>query len=129
MRWIRLFLIPIFGTSIAGIAQGSPQFTVGNLPSFFQGSFGTSSTLNIFYDATYFQYQDHDLRLKLTVPYLSVNGLPNGAALSGGNVVRRNKSTTKTHDANGLGDIWLAAHYTAIQGGRPYAGHCTVCEN
>ena len=60
-----------------GSAQASGQFTIGDLPAFYQGSFGTNSNLNIFYNSTYFQYQNSTLRLKLTVPELSVSGLPN----------------------------------------------------
>lgn len=109
-----LGVVALFGMSTAVVAQAAPQFTLGDLPSFYQGSFGTNSTLNIFYNATYLQYQTSQLRLKLTVPYLAVSGLPNGAVLSGGNVVSRKGATTQTHSASGIGDIWLAAHYTAL---------------
>lgn len=98
-----------------GPAQATGQFTIGDLPAFYQGSFGTNSNLNIFYNSTYFQYQNSTLRLKLTVPELSVSGLPNGATLSGGGVASRGQPSTGTHSASGIGDIWLAAHYTAIQ--------------
>lgn len=96
-------------------ASAAPRFTVGNMPSYYQGTFGTGSNIGIFYDATYLQFQNNTLRLKLTVPYISVTGLPQGAQLTGGAVTKRS-STTQTHSASGLGDIWLAAHYTAYQG-------------
>ena len=108
-----LALIPCLG-GYWGTAVAASQFTVGDLPAFYQGSFGTNSTLNIFYNSTYLQYQNSTLRLKLTVPELSVSGLPNGATLSGGGIASRGKQSTGTHSASGIGDIWLAAHYTAI---------------
>lgn len=117
MTSIKIYLLGIaavFGISTAAAAEAAPQFTLGDLPSFYQGSFGTNSTLNIFYNATYLQYQNSKLRLKLTVPYLAVSGLPNGAVLSGGNVVSRKNAATQTHSASGIGDIWLAAHYTVL---------------
>ena len=109
-----LGVVVLLGTSTVTEVWAAPQLTVGDLPSFYQGSFGTGSNLNIFYNATYFQYQTSKLRLKLTVPYLSVSGLPNGAVLSGGNVVSRRGTTAQTHNASGIGDIWLAAHYTVL---------------
>ncbi|MGC9128886.1 MAG: hypothetical protein ACP5GA_09175 [Acidithiobacillus sp.] len=109
-----LGLVAVFGVSTVAAAEAAPQFTIGDLPSFYQGSFGTGSTLNIFYNATYLQYQQDRLRLKLTVPELSVSGLPNGAVLSGGSVISRKSAATQTHSASGIGDIWLAAHYTAL---------------
>ncbi|MBU2743269.1 hypothetical protein HAQ01_07075 [Acidithiobacillus thiooxidans] len=115
MRWSHFVIISCLGVGATDIAQAAPQFTVGDMPSFFQGSFGTNSTLNIFYNDTYFQYQNSTLRFKLEVPYLSVSGLPNGASLSGGSVVSRKGASTQTHSASGIGDVWLSAHYTALQ--------------
>ncbi len=107
-------------------AAAAPQFTIGNSPSFYQGSFGTGSTMDIFYDPTYFQYKNRGLRVKLTIPYISVSGLPQGTLLTPGGVARRT-SGQQTTSASGLGDIWLAAHYTVYRGRslvptiRPYA--------
>ncbi len=98
-----------------GVAYAAPRFTVGNVPSYYQGSFGTASHINIFYDASYLQFRNRSWRLKLMVPYLSVSGLPRGAQLTGGGVARRT-GTTQTRSASGLGDIWLSAHYTVYQG-------------
>jgi hypothetical protein len=36
----------------AAVAHAAPRFTVGNVPSYYQGNFGTGSHVNIFYDAT-----------------------------------------------------------------------------
>ncbi len=99
----------------SGMAAATGQFTLGDLPAFYQGSFGTNNTLNIFYNSTYLQYQNSKLRLKMTVPEISVSGLPNGATLSGSGIASRGSQTTGTHSASGIGDIWLSAHYTAIQ--------------
>ncbi len=105
----------LLASSAIAPAYGAQHFTVGNMPSYYQGTFGTNSNINIFYDATYLQFQNNTLRLKLTVPYISVSGLPQGAQLAGGGIAIRS-GTTNTHSASGLGDIWFAAHYTAYHG-------------
>ncbi len=96
------------------------SWTLGALPSYFSGHYGTPSTIGILYVPTYLQYRDPQWRVKLTVPYISVSGLPKGASLSSGSVAQRSGST-QTTTASGLGDIWLAAHYTLLpeQGLRP----------
>ncbi len=86
---------------------------MGNIPSDYQGRFGTRHTIDIFYDPTFLQYQTSTLRLKLTVPYISVSHLPMGATLTNGGLAKRT-SSQKTTNASGLGDIWLAAHETII---------------
>ncbi|MBU2785789.1 MAG: hypothetical protein ACYC45_03305 [Acidithiobacillus ferriphilus] len=101
--------------AIVAVAHAAPRFTVGNVPSYYQGNFGTGSHVNIFYDATYFQFRNRDLRLKLMVPYLSVSGLPQGTRLTGGGVVHRSGTTQTRSNVSGLGDIWLSAHYTVYQ--------------
>ncbi|WP_297387267.1 hypothetical protein [Acidiferrobacter sp.] len=94
-------------------AWATNSWTLGNLPSDYQGTFGTKHTIGIFYDPTFLQYQGSGLRLKLTVPYISVSNLPVGAHLTSGTLATRTKSA-RTTTASGLGDIWLAAHYTLI---------------
>ncbi|MDY0329626.1 MAG: hypothetical protein RBR52_03910 [Thiomonas sp.] len=97
-------------------AHAEPALTVGNTLSFFQGKFGTNNNINIRYDATDIQYGDgNDWRVKLTVPYVSESGLPVGSTLSGNTVVGGG-SSTQTHSASGLGDVWLAGHYKIFQG-------------
>lgn len=91
----------------------SNAWTLGNVPSDYQGNFGTKHTIGIFYDPTFLQYQASGLRLKLTVPYISVSNLPAGAKLTNGTLSTHTKST-QTTTASGLGDVWLAAHYTLI---------------
>ncbi len=100
-----------------GTAQAEPALTVGNTLSFFQGTFGTSNTINIRYDATDIQYGDNNTwRVKLTVPYVSESGLPANATISGGTVVGGGAGSTQTRSASGLGDIWLAGHSKVFQG-------------
>ena len=94
-------------------ALASTPWTLGNLPSYYSGTFGTKRTIGILYDPTYLQYQDPVLRLKLTIPYIAVSNLPRGAKLTNGTLATRSKGTGTT-SASGLGDIWLAGHYTLI---------------
>ncbi len=89
------------------------SLTLGALPSYFSGTYGVQSTIHILYVPAYLQYRDPEWRLKLTVPYIAVSGLPKGASLSGGSVAQRGGSS-QTTSASGLGDIWLAAHYTLL---------------
>ena len=89
------------------------SWTLGALPSYFTGHYGTQNTIGILYVPTYLQYRSSQWRLKLTVPYISVSGLPAGASLNGGTIAQRG-SNTQTTNPSGLGDVWLAAHYTLI---------------
>ncbi len=89
------------------------SWTLGALPSYFSGKYGTQSTIGILYVPTYLQYRNSQWRLKLTVPYMAVSGLPKGASLSGGTVAQRGGSA-QTANPSGLGDIWFAAHYTLL---------------
>ncbi|MDA8361490.1 MAG: hypothetical protein M0Z44_05775 [Gammaproteobacteria bacterium] len=101
---------------LALVAQGAAaaSWTLGNLPAYYSGRYGTAHTIGIFYDPTYIQYRDSLWRVKLAVPYMSVSGLPRGSSLSGGTIAARTQST-QTTNASGVGDIWLVAHYTAVR--------------
>lgn len=94
-------------------AWASNSWTLGNMPAYYQGNFGTRHPIGIFYDPTYLQYQSPTVRLKLTIPYVAVSNLPQGAKLAGATLAVHTTSTT-TINASGIGDIWLAAHYTLI---------------
>lgn len=94
-------------------AWASTAWTLGNTPSDYQGHFGTRHKIGIFYDPTFIQYQTSRLRLKLTVPYLSVSDLPVGAVVTNGTLTTHT-SSQKTTTASGLGDMWLAAHGTLV---------------
>ena len=94
-------------------AWASATWTLGNIPSDYQGRFGTKHTIGIFYDPTFLQYQTATLRLKLTVPYISVSDFPLGATVTNGTLTTHT-SSQKTTTASGLGDIWLAAHATVV---------------
>ena len=127
----------IAGLCIVARAATAASWTIGNVPSYYSGHYGTADRIGIFYDPTYIQYRDPRWRVKLTIPYISVSGLPQGASLSGGTVASRSATSagagahagagargatggalsatgSATHSARGLGDIWLAAHYTLI---------------
>ena len=114
------------------------SWTLGALPSYFTGYYGTQSRIGIFYVPAYLQYHTSQWRVKLTVPYIAVSGLPQGASLTGGTLAQRGGGTmaqrgggtqttsshttsSQTSNPSGLGDIWLAAHYTLLpeEGLRP----------
>ncbi|MBU6420133.1 MAG: hypothetical protein KGQ79_10470 [Proteobacteria bacterium] len=140
MRWIitkTLASLGLFSVAAPAFAQTSiikdGQITLGTTASYFQGDFGTPSTIHIFDESTFAQFKNQNLRIKLTIPYLAVSGLPVGAQLSGGTVVGRGNGTgssghgsggtgstgttpTGVHSASGIGDIELAAHYTVYHG-------------
>ena len=54
------------------------------------------------------------MKLKLSVPYESVSGLPVGGTVTGGGAIARGTSvpSSATHSASGLGDIWISGRYT-----------------
>ncbi len=111
MRLIRDALLA--AVLVSQSAWAAHPWTIGNVPSYYQGHYGTPQTIGIFYDPTYLQYQTPQLRLKLTIPYISVSNLPVGATLTNGTLSTRTQNT-QTTTASGLGDVWLAGHFTVI---------------
>jgi len=96
---------------------GSPAFaakavdstvTLGSMPSYFTGTFGTNTTTNITYIPNYIKYKFDDISIKVTVPFIIVQS--NGVAVSGGTVIGTGKGVSKTE--SGLGDVWLEGKYT-----------------
>lgn len=105
-----LLLAGYVGTGWA--ADSSSNLTLGVEPSYSEGKYGTSTDTKIFYLPFYAKYQDGDLGIKLTVPYISVEST--GVVLSGGTVIgRKGKSgaTASSTTESGLGDIWLEGRY------------------
>ncbi len=111
MRLARVALLGVVVVSQS--AWAAHPWTIGNVPSYYQGHYGTPQTIGIFYDPTYLQYQTPRLRLKFTIPYISVSNLPVGAKLTNGTLSARTQNT-QTITASGLGDMWLAGHFTVI---------------
>ncbi len=107
-----------------GAAQAArPSATVGVQPSYFEGSFGTTDNIQIWYVPTYIKYRDGNAELKLTVPYIAVKS--SGALVSGGTVVGKTGGGP-SQTRSGLGDLWLEGKYTLKGAGRmpdltPYA--------
>ncbi|MHB1951092.1 MAG: hypothetical protein ACYCQK_06410 [Acidiferrobacteraceae bacterium] len=97
-------LIAILGL-IPMAAQAST--TVGVMPSYFQGRFGTPDMTRIWYLPAYLDYRGTTYGFKVTVPYLKVE--TQGAVFSGGTVVGSHGGKTTT--ASGIGDIWLKGTY------------------
>lgn len=118
---ISIFFIFCF---LPGTVFAAPPWNVGNYASFFQGAYGTGHTISIFYDATELAYRQNGLKLKLTVPFEVVSGLPQGAAITGGGSIaqRASSASAATHSASGLGDIWLSGRYTLIPVSRRHLG-------
>lgn len=111
---MRLVREALFGAVLVSqSAWAAHPWTIGNVPSYYQGRYGTAQTIGIFYDPSYLQYQTARMRLKLTVPYISVSSLPAGAKLTNGTLSTRTQNS-QTITASGLGDIWLAGHFTLI---------------
>ncbi|AOU99514.1 hypothetical protein BI364_03570 [Acidihalobacter yilgarnensis] len=107
---------------LAPIAQAKDaQLTVGSVPAYFSGTYGTANTINIFYLPTYIQYRKDRLRIKLTIPYESVTGLPQGATLAGSNLSTRG-GQTQTRSASGMGDTWITVRYSATHASNGHVG-------
>lgn len=104
--------------TLAG-AQADELLIVGNAPSYFQGQYGTQTTIRIAHDVSHFQYQNERTTLKLSAPYLSVQGLPVQARIVGGFVAMGN--TKLTRNVSGWGDLSVEGNYVlqVAEGGRP----------
>ncbi|MDA8129655.1 MAG: hypothetical protein M0Z73_13280 [Betaproteobacteria bacterium] len=105
-----LLLAGYAGTGWA--TESSSNLALGVEPSYSDGKYGTSADTKIFYLPFYAKYQDGDLGIKLTVPYISVEST--GAVLSGGTVIgHKGKSgaTASPTTESGLGDVWLDGRY------------------
>jgi len=123
MRRYKPKTLVVLGLMTPGIALGATQWRLGNQASFYQGDYGTGHTINIFYDATFLRYRRNRLKLKLTIPYESVSGLPEGSAVTGGgSVARSSGQQTTTHSASGLGDIWVSGRYALVPVTRHHLG-------
>ena len=82
--------------------------TVGLMPSYFEGSFGTTGSTRIWYLPAYVDYRGTEFGFKATIPYIQVEN--RGALVSGGTVVGTGSNASTTE--SGLGDIWLKGSYT-----------------
>lgn len=114
MRYSNILLAAVVLAATTS-AQADPKLTLSNNAAFFQGKYGTDHTINIYYDATDIQLSEHDWKLKLTLPYLSVKNLPVGAQISSGGVVT-GATTAQTRNSSGLGDVWLEGRYKVFAG-------------
>lgn len=114
MEWCPERLIGAVCLLLPGAAFGVSTWQVGNQASFYQGDYGTSHTIDIFYDATFISYHHDRLKLKLSMPYEAVSGLPEGGTVTGGGSVANGRKSTTTHSASGLGDIWLSGRYEVV---------------
>ncbi len=112
------YLLPSFlvgGLLIAlPFAEAAPKITVGSVPAYFSGKYGTSQTIDIFYLPTSIQYQSGRLRARLMFSYESVSGLPNGSTLTGGTLASRT-STSRTRTESGMGDTWMSLRYQLVK--------------
>ncbi|WP_123103447.1 hypothetical protein [Acidithiobacillus sulfuriphilus] len=114
MRRLRFALL--LGLALAPIpGWGAVNWSISNVPSYFGGDFHSSVHTGIFYDPTTLQAQTNNWWASLTIPYITITNLPNGAAYNRGVVVGSSKGTP-THNASGLGDILLSAHYRVYRG-------------
>lgn len=109
MIFILLFAVFLLcGTPAFAAKAVGPTITLGSMPSFFTGTFGTKTRTNITYIPNYIKYKIDDISLKLTVPFITVQS--NGAVVSGGTVIGTGTGASKTN--SGLGDVWLEGKYT-----------------
>lgn len=113
-RVMRLLLA--LGLLECAAATAATPWRLGNEASFYRGKYGTSNNIDIFYDATYLKRTFNRLKLKITIPYEQVSGLPVGGAITGsGHVVgQRGTGSVATTSASGLGDIWVSGRYSLI---------------
>lgn len=112
-------LLALVSAVFSQSSYAEPLVMVGNTASYFQGDYGTGSNIDTFYDATTIQYGDGNAwRVKLTLPYVSETGIPDGAIVSDGTATTTasNGKSVQTHSASGIGDVWLSGHDEIYQG-------------
>lgn len=85
-------------------SQDSSNLTVGLGTSYFEGKYGTTTTTKVWYTPLTLAYKTGEWRLKLTVPYLTVEG--KNATVSGNTIVSSGAARR-----SGLGDSWLEGKY------------------
>ena len=91
------------------------SWSISNVPSYFSGDFNSQTRTDIFYDPTTIQAQGNGWGINLTIPYIAISNLPNGATYDGSMMLNGGKGA-QTHGASGMGDVLLAANYQAYQG-------------
>lgn len=109
----RLFVVIAMGAM--PLTARATSWSISNVPSYFSGDFNSPVRTDIFYDPTTIQAQGNGWGLDLTIPYIAISNLPNGATYDSSMVLNGGKGI-QTHDASGMGDVLLAANYLAYQG-------------
>ena len=109
----------LVGAALLGAMGGARParavtFAISNTPIYTSGKFHSNVRTGIFYDPTRIDIMSQRWGVSLTVPYLSITNLPNGANYAGGAVTAG--GGTATHDASGIGDIRLGARVLALRG-------------
>lgn len=111
MRIGHSLVAAIIGTVAAGSAQAADtpsSVTLGATPSYYQGTYGTSTTTKIWYLPFWAKLKVNEFSFKLTVPLISVQSA--GALVSGGMVIGGGAAKNVTTNS-GLGDIWAEGSY------------------
>lgn len=94
-------------------AADDTTLTVGIMPSYSEGNYGTGSKTEIIDVPVFAKYQLGDASFKVTLPYIMETSA-GGTIISGGTVVGKKKGGTVTAGSttqSGLGDIWLEGRY------------------
>ena len=123
MRFAYLMTAAVAGAVTAGSVQAdssASSLTLGVTPSYYQGDYGTGTTTKIYYVPIWANFESGNLDLKLTVPYISVEGpagtLASEGMLIGNRVIGLTRSGGSTSGGgvsrnSGIGDVWAKASY------------------
>lgn len=96
------------------------SYSVSNTPAYYSGDFNSGRRLSIFDDATTITLRKHRWTVGLTLPYVEIHDLPNGATYNRGAVLN-GAPASGTSNVSGLGELQLLlrARVASSRGLRP----------
>ena len=87
-------------------AANVASYSVSNTPAYYSGDFHSGRRLSIFDDATTITLRKQRWTVGLTLPYVEIHDLPNGATYNRGAVLN-GAPASGASDVSGLGDLQL----------------------
>jgi len=109
-------LLPIAGLLSISICHAESMLTFSTAADYSTGKYGSSTKTETYYMPVGVKYEVSDWTFRATVPYVETIGPANVSGI-GADQIELGKSGTTRRRASGLGDIVLAASWSAFQQG------------
>ncbi len=114
-RWCAVCVVCALQLLPPCAAANAARWSVSNTPAYYSGDFHSGRRLSIFDDATTITLRRHRWAVGLTLPYVEIHDLPNGATYNRGAVLN-GAPASGTSNVSGLGDLQLSLRATAAAG-------------